>query len=66
MFLGVAMISWSWYYAQVVTVFLLFLALLEYFHKKRYWLISIIFGLIALTRITAGIGIIFFILEIIS
>lgn len=65
MFLGVAMLSWSWYYAQVVTVFLLFLALLEYFHKKRYFIIGIIFGALVLTRVTAGIGIIFFFLEII-
>lgn len=65
MFLGVAMVSWSWYYAQVVAVLLLLLAILEYFNKKRYFLIGVLFGLLALTRVTAGIGIIFFILEII-
>ncbi|MFH1837915.1 MAG: hypothetical protein ABH808_00210 [Candidatus Kuenenbacteria bacterium] len=64
MFLGVALISSSWFFAQVITVFFIFLALWEYFNKKRYFLIGIIFGLIFLTRITAGLGLLFFILEI--
>ena len=64
MFIGVAVRPWSWYFAQVVTVFLLLASFVEYYNKKRYWLIGIIFGLTALTRITAGIGIVFFIMEI--
>jgi hypothetical protein len=64
MFLGVALISSSWYFAQVITVFLIFFALWEYFNKKRYFLIGIIFGLVFLTRVTAGLGLLFFILEI--
>jgi len=63
-FLGVAMVSWSWYFAHVITVFLLSLALYEYFNKKRYWLIGILLGFIALTRLTAGLSIVFFILTI--
>lgn len=64
MFLGVAMISPSWYFAQTITVLLLFLSLLEYSGKKRYFLIGLIFGLILLTRITAFIGILFFLADI--
>ncbi|KKQ83983.1 MAG: hypothetical protein UT08_C0025G0004 [Candidatus Woesebacteria bacterium GW2011_GWB1_38_8] len=63
-FMGVAFTSSSWYFAHVVTVFLLLLILNEYLTKKRYWLIGIIFGLVALTRLTAFLGIIFFILGI--
>ncbi len=63
-FLGVAFISWSWYFAQVVTTFLLFLAIREYLAKKRYWLIGLFFGFILLTRMTVTLGIVFFILEI--
>lgn len=60
MFLGVAMLSASWYFAQTIVVVLLFLALLEYFGKKRYFLIGALFGLILLTRVTAFFGILFF------
>ncbi len=64
MFLGVAIVSSSWYFAQTVTVLLLFLALLEYFGQRRYFLIGIILGLVLLTRATAFIGILFFLLDI--
>jgi len=64
MFMGVALRPSSWYFAHTVTVLFIFIALLEYFSKKRLWIIGILFGLIALTRMTATIGIIFFILDI--
>ncbi|MBX4198278.1 hypothetical protein KW782_03010 [Candidatus Parcubacteria bacterium] len=64
-FLMIYLTPSSWYFAHVVTVFLLFLALYEYLHKKRYWLIGIVMGLVLATRITAGFGSIFFILEIV-
>jgi len=66
MFLGVAVFSFSWYFAQTIVVLLLFLALLEYFGKKRYFLIGLIFGLILLSRVTASIGILFFLADTIS
>ncbi len=65
MFLGVALVSWGWYYSQVVTVCLLFLAIYEYLSHQRHWLIGLIFGLLVLTRVTASLGIIFFVLEVI-
>lgn len=64
MFFGVALISNSWYFAQTITVFLLFLTFLEYFYKKRYLLIGFLFGLILLTRLTAFLCIIFFLFDI--
>src|ERR1041385_4999770 len=39
-FVGVALYSGSWYFAQVVAVFLVALALLEYLGKKRLWIIG--------------------------
>jgi len=65
-YLGVAAITWSWYFAHVITVLLIFLSISEYLTKKRYWLIGLLFGLIFLTRATAGVGIVFFILDIFS
>lgn len=64
MFLFVMFNDSSWVYAHAVTVFLIFWALWENYHKRRYWLIGIIFGMLLLTRVTAGLGIIFFILQI--
>lgn len=61
-FIGVAILPISWYFAHTVTVFLLFFALNEYFGKKRYWLIGLLMGFVALTRLTAGVGIIFFLM----
>lgn len=63
-FLGVAIWPWSWYFSQVVTVFLLFLAIYEYLGKKRHWLIGLIFGLVLATRFSASLAIVFFILEL--
>ncbi|NTU66312.1 MAG: hypothetical protein HGB08_00085 [Candidatus Moranbacteria bacterium] len=64
-FLGVALVPSGWQFAQVVATLLLFLSILEFFGKKRYWLLGIIMGLVAATRATAGLGIILFALEII-
>lgn len=54
----------SSFYAHVVTELLLLLIFLEYFGKKRLWIISILFGFVLLTRFTAALGIIFFFLLI--
>ncbi|MFA6322194.1 MAG: hypothetical protein WCX71_01805 [Candidatus Buchananbacteria bacterium] len=63
-FLGVAFDPRSWYYSHVVVVFFLFLALYEYFGRKRYWLVGSCLAMVAATRLNAGLGIIFFILNI--
>lgn len=63
-FIGVAAVSSSWFYAQVVTTFLLFWSLYEYYGRKRWWLIGLICGCILMTRATAIPIILFFGLEL--
>ena len=63
-FIGVSLIPWSWYYAQVVCTLLIFLAIYEYLNNKRYFILGLIFSCIFLTRITATLGVIFVILDI--
>ena len=63
-FIGIAIVPFSWQFAQAVTTFLLFMAFYEYANRKRYWLLGIYMSLAFLTRLSAGMGIIFFILEI--
>lgn len=63
-FLGVAAVSFSWWFAQVITVALLFLALLEFLNQKRYYVVGIIFAALLLTRVTAALGVIFVILDL--
>ncbi|MEI6249259.1 MAG: hypothetical protein WCP00_01485 [bacterium] len=52
-FIGVASVSSSWLYAQMVCTFLLFWILYEYFNKRRYWILGIISSAVFLTRFSA-------------
>jgi hypothetical protein len=63
-FLGIAIYSGSWYFAQVVAVFLVTLALLEYLGKKRFWIIGTLMGLAFMTRVTAALNILFFVMGV--
>jgi hypothetical protein len=63
-FIGVASISSSWLFAQVVTTFLLFWSLYEFYTRKRWWLIGLICALVLMTRATAAPIVIFFGLEL--
>jgi len=63
-FLGVALLPWSWYFAQVVGVFIFFWILHEFLNKKRYWFMGILLGFLFLTRVTASLIISLFILDI--
>jgi hypothetical protein len=63
-FVAIIQNSWSWQFAMVVSVFLIFLGIIEYFGKKRYLIIGLIYGCLFLTRATASLGIAFFFLEI--
>lgn len=62
----IAVVPWASFFAHAVCVFLLFLALYEYFTKRRYLFIGILLSLVFATRFTAGLGIAFFILAIIT
>jgi hypothetical protein len=65
-FIGVASVSSSWFFAQVVTAFLLFWGLYEFYARKhkRWWLLGFISALILMTRPTAAPIFIFFCLEL--
>ena len=66
-FIGVVALSGSWYYEQVLTTFLLFWSLYEFFcrDKTRWWVLGIISALILLTRVSAAPIFIFFFLELV-
>jgi hypothetical protein len=63
-FIGVAGVSSSWFFAQMVTTFLILWGLYEYYTNKRWWLLGIISGLIVMTRPTAAPLVLFFALEL--
>lgn len=63
-FIGVVVLSTSWYFAQVVTTFLLLWSIYEFYTRRRWWLIGIICALVLMTRVTAAPIIIFFALEL--
>jgi hypothetical protein len=64
-YLGIAFIPMSWYFSHSIAALLLFLALYEYFTKKRYLLIGLYLACTFATRFTAGIVTLFFLLEIV-
>ena len=65
-FIGVSSVSSSWFFAQVLTTFLLFWSLYEFYTRKykRWWLLGLISALILMTRSTASPVFIFFALEL--
>lgn len=63
-YLMIALWQWSWFFAHAVTVLLLSCALYEYCTKKRYSIIGILMAAVAMTRLTAGVGVVFFIFDI--
>lgn len=65
-FVGVSLIPWSWYYSQVICTLLIFLSFYEFFTKKRYFVLGIIFSCILLTRMTAFLGVVFILLDILG
>lgn len=65
-FLGVALLPWSWYFSQVVTVLLLFLAIHEHTGRRRYWLTGIYLALALATRLSASLGILWMALDVLT
>jgi 4-amino-4-deoxy-L-arabinose transferase-like glycosyltransferase len=64
-YLFIALYAFSWYFAQAVATSFLLLALYEYYHHRRWWLIGLWIALGAATRITIVLTGVFFILSII-
>jgi len=59
-FIGVAALACSAFFAHVIAVMLLFLAINEYEGRKRLWLIGGLIGLAMATRPPSGLNILFF------
>ena len=64
-FVGTAMWPWSWYFAHVVTVLLLFLIIWEYLGRGRPLVIGTLSAALLLTRVSASLIILFFVLQIV-
>jgi hypothetical protein len=63
-FLGVAVWPWSWYFSQVITCTLVFAAIAEMITKRRPWILGILFTLVLATRVTAAVGVLWCVGEI--
>ena len=59
-FLSVSVITMSWSFAHIVAVFLLFWAIHEWCARRRWCVIGLLVGLVAATRVSAGLNMIFF------
>lgn len=63
MYIGVLGIPTSYYFAHAVAVALLLLAIAEAQSRNRAWLIGLLFAAVLATRLTATVGIIFFLAQ---
>lgn len=64
--LGVALLPFSWYYAHIVTIALVFATFLEYCSKRRPAVMGLYLACAFLTRATAGLSALFFLAELLS
>jgi len=55
-FLGLAIWPWSWYFSQVITCMLVFATIAETIGKRRPWILGTLFALVLATRVTAALG----------
>ena len=63
-FLGVAVWPWAWYFSQVITCLLVFAAIAEMITRRRPWVLGVLFALVLATRVTAALGVLWCIAEI--
>ena len=63
-FVGVAAIPISNYFGHVVVVALVLLALLEHLGRQRGWVVGMLLAAALASRLTAGIGAVFFALDV--
>ncbi len=64
-YIAVGLIPWSWWFAQIVATFVMLLALYEYLHKRRWFLIGLYVACAFMTRIDLFISLFFFVFSII-
>jgi len=55
-FLGVGIWPWSWYFSQVITCLLVFATIAETIGKRRPWILGVLFALILAARVSAALG----------
>jgi hypothetical protein len=65
-FLGVAILPWSWFFSQVITCMLVFAAIAEMITKRRPWVLGVLFALALATRVTAALGVLWCVAEILG
>ncbi len=63
-FLGAAILPSSYHFSHIITVILLFIILIEYLTRQRYWLIGLLLSFVLATRPPASLFIVFFITQI--
>lgn len=62
----IAMVPWGWYFSQAVAVFFSFLAIYEFFKKRRYFVLGLLMSFVLMTRFTAGLVSLFFLLALLT
>ncbi|MDO8463570.1 MAG: hypothetical protein Q7S96_04895 [bacterium] len=60
----VAFVSHSWYFVQAIAVFFTLFAIQEWLGRRRWWMIGIACALVFASRVTAGVGVLFFVGDI--
>jgi hypothetical protein len=65
-YIGVALFAYSWYLASVVTTFFLSLALHEFLTRNRPIVIGLCLGAVMLTRPTASLAVLLFLISILN
>jgi hypothetical protein len=55
---------WSWYFSQVITCVLVFATIAETIGRRRPWILGVLFALVLATRVTAALGVLWCIGEI--
>lgn len=63
-FINISLVPFSWYFSQAIVVLLIFASLYEYLGKRRYFLIGACYAAIFLTRTSAVLGALFYLLSI--
>lgn len=63
-FLGLAILPWSWFFAQIITVFCLLISLQEYFYSRNYLKIGLFSAAAIATRPDVAFVLTFYILSI--
>ena len=60
MFFGQAIMAWSWYFAQIIAVTLLLIAIYESLTKRRWWIIGFCMAILLMTRPISAGAVLFF------